>query len=74
MKKLGIAEKVGESVKNEKTQQGSARNFEEIGSKETIKSFPTPQIQSLDHVNSKGKKLSIEKKLIKGMFFFLINN
>ena len=79
MKKMGIAEKSGDSNKNEKTQQGSLRNVVEIGSKETVKSFPTPKIQNLDNrEGNKGKKNTIEKKLIKGsifiyFFIFFIN-
>jgi len=59
------------SNKNDKTQQGSLRNVGEIGSNETIKTFPPNSFKNPDSREIlKGKKSSMEKKLIQGLICF----
>lgn len=65
--KMGISEL--QNIKNDKTQQGSLRVLGEIGSNETIKTFPPSSIKNPDyrkHPNE--KQISIEKKLIQDIF------
>lgn len=65
MKKMGIVESFDVN-KNEKTQQASWKNVEEIGSNETIRRFPD---QNSGEISYKGRKVSVERKLIQGLFF-----
>lgn len=65
LKKMGIYET--NDNKNEKTQQASWRNIEEIGSNETIRRFPDPPMSS-DLRPNKDRKVSVERKLVKGNY------